>query len=76
MDLNMSSPLHDLGQAENGECAEVEAGLRVETRGKAVLQDPLECTSTLHHPAGASRCARLTAQHVSRDMDNAGQHAG
>lgn len=76
MDLNMSSPLRDLGQAENGECAEVEAGLGVEIRGTAVLQDPLECTCALHHPAGASHCVRLTAQHVSRDMDNAGQHAG
>lgn len=54
----------------------MEAGLGVEIGGTAVLQDPLECTSALHHPAEASRCARLTAQRVSRDMDNAGQHAG
>lgn len=72
----MSSPLRDLGQAENGECAEVEAGLGVEIRGMAVLQDPLECTSTLYHPARASHCVRLTARRVSGDVDNAGQHAG
>lgn len=72
----MSSPLRDLEQAVNGECAGVEAGLGVEIRATAVLQDPLECTSALHHPAGASLCVRLTARRVSRDMDNAGQRAG
>lgn len=76
MDLNMSSPLRDLERAVNGECAEVEARLGVEIRGTAVLQDPLECTSALHHPAGPSHCVRLTARRVSRDVDNAGQHAG
>lgn len=56
--------------------AEVEAGLRVEIRGMAVLQDPLECTRALHHPTGTSHGARLTEQHFSWDAANVGQQAG